>query len=145
MNEIELLKEAVEARNASYSPYSNYAVGAAIRCTNGEIIHGCNVENSSYPNGSCAETIAFNKAVSDGKWAFDSIAIVGASTNLKSIDEAGDICFPCGLCRQVIREFVNPATFIVIVAPLNNLMNFKTFTLEELLPNSFGPEALEVK
>jgi cytidine deaminase len=144
---------AYEARLNSYSPYSNYPVGAALLCADGSIYTGCNVENASYPAGNCAERTAVFKAVSEGKRKFKAIAIVGGKT----------LTSPCGVCRQVLREFVNPEEFAVIMTEydeqtkkrLSEAMGeakagehtqheseYRIMTLAELLPLSFGPENL---
>lgn len=133
---IELIENAIKARNNSYCPYSNYAVGAAVLA--GDVIYtGCNVENASYGATNCAERTAVFKAVSEGIRKVDAIAIVGGK---KGADEL-DYAFPCGVCRQVLREFSNPKDLHVIVA--KSVKNFKEYKLEELLPESFGPENLK--
>jgi cytidine deaminase len=131
---------AYEARLNSYSPYSNYPVGAALLCADGSIYTGCNVENASYPAGNCAERTAVFKAVSEGKRKFKAIAIVGGKT----------LTSPCGVCRQVLREFVNPEEFKVIMTMYDEKAGehtqheseYRIMTLAELLPLSFGPENL---
>jgi cytidine deaminase len=126
----ELISFAYEARLNSYSPYSNYPVGAALLCVDGSIYTGCNVENASYPAGNCAERTAVFKAVSEGKKGFKAIAIVGGKA----------LTSPCGVCRQVLREFVNPEEFEVIMTGEDE--KIKIMTLSELLPLSFGPDNL---
>ncbi|MBR1816445.1 MAG: cytidine deaminase [Lachnospiraceae bacterium] len=131
----ELIEAADKARDNSYAPYSRYRVGAALYAADdsGEemIITGCNVENASYPAGNCAERTAVFKAVSDGYNNFKAIAIVGGNDSYTS---------PCGICRQVLREFVAPDEFYVIMA--KSKTDYVIKTLEELLPMSFGPENL---
>ncbi len=132
----ELIEMAMEARRLAYTPYSNFKVGAALLGKNGVVYKGCNVENASYPATNCAERTAFFNAVSDGQKEFDAIAIVGGSERTTELD----YCAPCGICRQVMREFCDPKEFQVIVA--KSIKDYKVFTLEELLPESFGPENL---
>ena len=135
----ELIKSAASVRKNAYAPYSHFKVGAALcaQKTDGgyEIITGCNVENASYPAGNCAERTAVFKAVSEGYNKFKAIAIVGGA------DEKTDYTSPCGICRQVLREFVTPNDFYVIMAKNENDYIIKT--LEELLPMSFGPDNLK--
>lgn len=137
MDEAKLIKAALEARKQSYCPYSKFSVGAALLTKNGEIIKGCNVENASYGAANCAERTAIFKAVSEGKKEFEAIAIVGGAS---SDELPADYAYPCGICRQVMREFCNPQTFNVIVA--KNIDDYKKYKLCEILPESFGPESL---
>ncbi len=136
MNIEQLISEAFSAREKSYSPYSGFAVGAALLCKNGQIYKGCNIENASYGATNCAERTAFFKAISDGITEFEAIAVAGGKKDSSEIDYA----YPCGICRQVMREFVNPNDFKIIVA--KNMDEYKIYTLEQLLPSSFGPENL---
>ena len=135
----ELIKSAASVRKNAYATYSHFKVGAALYAENldggYEIITGCNVENASYPAGNCAERTAVFKAVSEGYNKFKAIAIVGGA------DEKTDYTSPCGICRQVLREFVTPNDFYVIMAKNEN--DYVIKILEELLPMSFGPESLE--
>lgn len=130
-----LICEAKNARLRSYSPYSGYMVGAALITKDGEIIRGCNIENAAYGPTNCAERTAFFKAVSEGKMNFQAIAIVGGPK-----DGPEDYASPCGVCRQVMMEFCDPDSFIVIVA--KNEKEYKEFTLKQLLPEGFGPANL---
>lgn len=132
----ELIDLAMEARTMSYAPYSKFKVGAALLGKNGVVYKGANIENASYPATNCAERTAFFNAAMDGQKEFEAIAIVGG---LESHSEL-DYCAPCGICRQVMREFCDPKTFEVIVAKSKTA--YKVFTLEELLPESFGPDNL---
>lgn len=132
----ELIEMALEARKLAYAPYSKFKVGAALLGKNGVVYKGCNVENASYPATNCAERTAFFNAVIDGQKDFEAIALVGGAESAKELD----FCAPCGICRQVMREFCNPDTFEIIVAKNKN--EYKVFTLAELLPESFGPENL---
>lgn len=131
MNNAELIKLALEARGKSYSPYSGFAVGAALLCKNGRFFTGCNIENSGYSATNCAERTAIFKAVSEGETEFVKIAVVGGNAEEK---EPSDYCPPCGICRQVMREFCENG-FEIIIAKNEN--EYKTVTLEELLPLSF--------
>lgn len=133
MKERELITEALKAREYSYSPYSGYAVGAALLTENGSIYTGCNIENVAYTPTICAERTAFFKAVSEGNLKFEKIAIVGSPKG-----EVSQYAFPCGVCRQVMMEFCNPKEFQVIVA--KSPEDYKVFYLEELLPEGFGPD-----
>ena len=130
-----LVDAAVKASENSYSPYSNFCVGAALLCADGEIIRGANVENSSYGGTICAERSALCAAISQGKREFSAIAIVGAHKD-KDVDA---ICAPCGICRQFISEFTD-RDFEVI---LFDGKEIKAYTIEELLPASFGRSDLQ--
>lgn len=125
-----LIKRAVEAREQSYSPYSSFAVGAALLCADGTIFTGANIESSSYSPTVCAERVAFFSAVFEGKRDFLAIAVVGGKAGNK-IDE---FCAPCGVCRQVMSEFCN-GDFEII---LSNGKDEKVFTLDNLLPLRFS-------
>lgn len=131
MNNSELIKLALDARQKSYSPYSGFAVGAALLCKNGKTYTGCNVENSGYSATNCAERTAIFKAVSEGETEFEKIAVVGGNTENEI---PVDYCPPCGICRQVMKEFCE-ADFEIIIAKNEN--DYKTATLAELLPMSF--------
>ncbi|MCR5655274.1 MAG: cytidine deaminase [Lachnospiraceae bacterium] len=136
-----LIEKAMEMRANSYCLYSNYAVGAALLCEGDEVVGGCNVENASFGGTICAERSAVSKAISDGKRSFFAIAIVGGPASKKGVlPKSEKYAFPCGICRQVLREFSNPATFQVIMA--RGPEDYESYMLEELLPLSFGPEHL---
>ena len=132
----ELVELALEAREMAYAPYSHFKVGAALLGKNGVVYKGCNVENASYPATNCAERTAIFAAVASGQKEFDAIAIVGGMEDAKELD----LCAPCGICRQVMREFCVPEKFEIVLAKSKD--DYKVFTLEELLPMSFGPENL---
>ena len=132
-----LIEQAFQALPRAYAPYSHVHVAAALLCRDGEIYMGCNVENASYPAGICAERSAFSAAVSSGKRQFDAIAIVGGKDG-----KAQDYCAPCGICRQVMREFVRPDEFLILLA--KSPSEYREYTLSQLLPESFGPENLEM-
>jgi len=127
MTELEiqkLMNRAIKARENAYSPYSHFAVGAALLCEDGTLYEGCNIENASYGLTNCAERTAIFKAVSEGHIKFKALAVVA--------DTEGP-CAPCGACRQVMAEFKIP---LII---MGNLMgNIKIVTIEELLPFSFS-------
>ncbi|MCM1048932.1 MAG: cytidine deaminase [Clostridiales bacterium] len=133
-----LINKALEVRQLSYSPYSNYQVGAALLAQDGSIYTGCNIENAAYSPTNCAERTAFFKAVSEGVRHFNAIAIVGGAKG----EEITSYAYPCGVCRQVMMEFCNPKDFDIIVA--KSLDDYKVHTLEELLPNGFGASNLGV-
>lgn len=132
----ELIQAAIRAREQAYAPYSGYLVGAALLTGDGEIYQGCNIENASYGAANCAERTAFFKAVSEGKREFSAIAIVGGSRELGQGDIFPDMAYPCGICRQVMREFCKP-DFRILVG--RGTREYEEYTLEELLPKSFGP------
>ena len=131
----DLIGEALLMRTRSYIPYSGFAVGAALLTDSGKIYGGCNIENAAYPATICAERTAMVKAVSEGESGFRAIAIAGG----RERDPEG-YSYPCGTCRQFMREFCDSENFVVIVA--RSREDYKIFTLEELLPSSFGPESL---
>lgn len=130
MTDVELVKKAKEAAESAYSPYSGFTVGAALLGKNGKVYLGCNIESASYSPTNCAERTAFFKAVSEGEREFSKIAIVGG----KELDFA-DFCPPCGVCRQVMKEFCGE-DFTVILG--KNGEDVKVLTLGELLPYGFG-------
>ena len=138
MTDKELVSLALKAREMSYSPYSNFAVGAALLTKSGKVYLGCNIENAGYTPTNCAERTAFFKAVSEGEREFSAIAIVGG----KGTDESAlaDYAYPCGICRQVMREFCDPDDFNIIL--YKNSGEYLVQTLEQMLPHSFGPENL---
>ena len=132
MTKQELCQKAVDMLKMAYAPYSRFPVGAALECEDGTVYTGCNVENAVYPAGICAERNAIFHAVAEGHTRFRRIVIAGRSR---------DFCVPCGVCRQVMREFAPQLEIIC----LNGLGEEKTFTLSELLPHSFGPDHLTEK
>ena len=127
----ELVKSAIEARNFSYAPYSNFNTGAALLTKDDKIYKGCNIENAAYSPTNCAERTAFFKAISEGHREFKAIAVVGGSKN-KGIE---DYCPPCGVCRQVMLEFCNPDTFYIILAKSET--DIKIYTLSQIIPLNF--------
>ena len=135
----DLIKTALETRKNSYSPYSSYAVGAAVLAQSGKIYGGCNIENASYGGTVCAERVAIFKAVAAGEKKLTALAVIGGPADTQ--DEMPGEAAPCGICRQVMREFGDPLTFEIIIA--KSIANYRIYKLEELLPESFGPEALK--
>ena len=133
----DLIRAAQEVRERAYAPYSRYKVGAALLSADGKIYSGCNVENASFPVTICAERGALASALAQGERAFTAIAIVAGHE-----DEGTQAAWPtpCGMCRQALREFAAPDSFLVILA--KSPEEYRVLTLEELLPESFGPENL---
>ena len=134
MEKEELVKRAYEAQKFSYSPYSGFQVGAALLTKAGKVYTGCNIENAAFSPTNCAERTAFFKAVSEGETEFEAIAIVGNKKETPA--EEWSFCTPCGVCRQVMLEFVNPEEFMIVLGKGEEV---KEFTLKELLPESFSP------
>ncbi len=130
MTEQELVQKAMDMRAVSYAPYSRFRVGAALESTDGRVFTGCNVENAAYGSTICAERTALVKAVSEGVTHFRRIAIAGDSS---------DYCWPCGACRQMLREF--SAGLEVLAA--NRAGDYQRVSLETLLPHGFGPDTLQ--
>lgn len=124
-----LVKHALEVQKNAYAPYSKFFVGAAVLAENGEIYTGVNVENAAYPSTICAERSAIVKAVSDGQRKLLGLAVVTRN--------AGS---PCGGCRQVMREFGDDSMPIILANEAGEIVD--ETDLGELLPRSFGPEAL---
>jgi cytidine deaminase len=126
-----LFRAAKAAQERAHVPYSRFRVGAALRDEQGRIHAGCNVENAAYPQGACAETGAISAMVLAGGTRIAEIVVIGDGEGL---------CTPCGGCRQRLREFGRPDLPIHIAGPDGIRARF---TLEELLPHSFGPDNLE--
>ena len=127
----DLIAAAVQAFGRAYSPYSRFCVGAAVRDEHGKIHAGCNVENAAYPVGTCAEAGALAAMALAGGRRIVEAAVVGAGDGL---------CTPCGGCRQRLREFGGPDLKVHVCDEKGRVR--RTFTLDELLPASFGPENL---
>ena len=125
-----LLEAARAARERAHAPYSNFHVGAAVLDEGGRIHAGCNVENAAYPLGTCAEANAIAAFVMGGGKRVHAMLVLGEGEHLVA---------PCGGCRQRLREFADPDTPILVADPRRVR---ETFTLEQLLPHSFGPENL---
>ena len=128
----QLFAAAKAAQANAYAPYSRFRVGAALRSESGSVHSGCNVENAAYPQGACAETGAISAMALAGDRRIVEILVIG---------DGEALCTPCGGCRQRIREFAAPTTPIHIAGPEGVRASF---TLAELLPESFGPEHLSV-
>ncbi|KAL7629388.1 hypothetical protein AAE478_000908 [Parahypoxylon ruwenzoriense] len=126
----ELHSRCVAAKSTAYCPYSQFRVGSSIISVDGVYFNGANVENASYPVGTCAERVAFGKAVTEGHRKIKAVAVATDITPPAS---------PCGMCRQFIREFCDPTVPIIM---FDKDDNYTVVHLEELLPLSFGPEAL---
>lgn len=131
-----LIQAALEARSMAYAPYSHFLVGAALLTADDRIYQGGNIENASYGATNCAERTAFFKAVSDGVRDFKAIAIAGGREG----SEPEDYCYPCGICRQVMQEFVGPDFTVYMVKSKEEYLEF---TLEQLFPFGFGKDALD--
>ena len=125
-----LIQTAVKMLDFSYVPYSHFHVGAALLTKSGKIYTGCNIENAAYGPSNCAERTAIFKAVSEGEKEFQAIAIVGGPEG-----KIEDFCPPCGVCRQVMAEFCDKDFKIILCNGKNEV---KTFTLSDLLPESFS-------
>ena len=162
-SEKELVALALEAMKGAYAPYSGFKVGAALLARGGEVYTGCNIENATYGATNCAERTAFFKAVSEGHRSFRMIAVVGGpaeqiltegvpeakkepsavemmGTEKAAVDNSdytgqfSDYAYPCGICRQVMKEFCGE-DFVILVA--KSAEDYKRFTLGELLPHAF--------
>ena len=141
----ELVLTAIDKLKYSYTPYSNFNVAAALLTDEGKVYFGVNIENAAYTPSNCAERTAFFKAVSEGERHFKAIAIAGCrkshlSSAMYATGQLTAYCPPCGVCRQVMREFCNPDEFDVIL--VRSITDYKVMKLKELLPESFGPEFL---
>ena len=128
MTSKELINKALEAMNMSYSPYSDFKVGAALLCDDGTVYTGCNIENSAFSPTCCAERVAIFKAISEGNNKFSAIAVVGGKQG-----RIEGFCSPCGVCRQVMAEFCGKDFTIYLFDGKNEA----AYSLEELLPKSF--------
>ena len=131
----DLINKALGMRAFSYTPYSHFNVGAALLTSDGKVYTGCNIENASYTPANCAERTAFFKAVSDGYHNFSAIAVVGGPAAAEKLE----ICPPCGVCRQVMREFCSDDFEIILGTSAEN---YKIYTLSQILPLGFGPSNL---
>lgn len=137
MDNKELVKLAMEAREMAYAPYSHWKVGAALLTKDGKVYKGCNVENASYTPTNCAERTAIFKAVSEGVYDFEKIAIVGGEDGAEVLH----ICPPCGVCQQVMMEFCDYENFEIILGATDEKEIVST-TLKEINPYAFGPSDL---
>lgn len=139
MNVNSLIWEAIRSREKAYVPYSHFMVGAAVLSESGKIYGGCNIECSSYSVSVCAERTAILRAIYEGEKRLTAIAVVGGDQSKKGA--LLSYCPPCGVCRQMMREFCDSREFKVIVAKSEN--EYKVFTMDEILPMSFGPDNLK--
>jgi cytidine deaminase len=131
MEEKELMKEAVKARDKAYVPYSRFKVGAALLTKDGKVFHGCNIENAAYSVANCAERTALFKAYSEGETQYEKLVVVADTDRPVP---------PCGACRQVISELCDPDMEVV----LTNLKgDIQRTTVAELLPGAFSSEDLK--
>lgn len=130
MTDRELINLAVEAKNASYSPYSRFPVGAALECSDGTVFLGCNIENAALGCTICAERAAVCSAVSQGRRDFIRIAVYA---------ESAEYCTPCGSCRQVLSEFAPDMEVLCVKAD----GRYVSYRLSQLLPSSFGSKTLK--
>ncbi|MDP4087179.1 MAG: cytidine deaminase [Bacillota bacterium] len=131
MEEKELLKEAVKAREFAYVPYSGFKVGAALVTKDGQIFHGCNIENAAYSVTNCAERTALFKAYSEGVTKFETLVVTA--------DTEGPVA-PCGACRQVISELCDPEMEVILT---NIKGDIQRTTVKDLLPGAFSPKDLK--
>lgn len=123
----ELIRESAAVREKSYSPYSKFKVGAAVRCADGSISRGCNVENAAFPASVCAETAAIVRAVSEGKKKFTALTVVADQENVK-------FTTPCGVCRQVISEFGDNMPIYLTRSDMKKVLRTRTSELFPLSP-----------
>ena len=135
MTPLQLVDLAIEARERAYVPYSHFAVGAALLTGSGKVYQGCNIENSSFGATNCAERTAFFSAVYEGERDFTPIAVVGGPAGVR----APELCPPCGICRQVMREFCGSG-FRIYLSKGDG--TYFEASLEEMLPFSFSQEDL---
>jgi cytidine deaminase len=130
MNKNHLIKEANKAREFAYVPYSNFKVGAALLGKDGQVFHGCNIENAAYSMTNCAERTALFKAYSEGITQFDSLVVVA--------DTDGPVA-PCGACRQVISELCDADMEVVLTNLRGDVLKLQ---VKDLLPGAFAPKDL---
>ncbi|MBR0303330.1 MAG: cytidine deaminase [Clostridia bacterium] len=129
MDRESLIEAARDAASRAYAPYSGFSVGAALLTRDGKVYTGCNIENSSYSATLCAERVAISKAISAGERDLQAIAVVGGN--------GSRITPPCGVCRQVMSEVCDPATFEIVLSDNGNVVSY---TLAQLRPLAFGAE-----
>ena len=126
-----LIDQAIEARKLAYTPYSNFQVGAAVLTKNNQVFRGCNIENASYGLANCAERTAIFKAISEGEKGIEAIVVVG--------DTDGPIS-PCGACRQVMAEFCDENTKVILTNLKGDIVET---SIQQLLPGSFSSKDLK--
>lgn len=127
-----LAEKALEARSLAYAPYSGFAVGAALLCSDGTVYQGGNIENGAYTPSNCAERTAFFAAIREGHRSFSAIAIAGAPASRQVPDR---LCPPCGVCLQVMAEFCDPDRFRILL--VKNREEYESHLLGEMLPFGF--------
>lgn len=137
MNYKELMSAAIKARGDAYMPYSHFAVGAALLCSDGSVFIGSNIENAAFTPTVCAERVAFFKAVSEGKREFTAIAVAGGRAG----GAPDDTVAPCGVCRQVMMEFCADKPFDIILGDAPETLTIYSF--HDLMPLGFGPRLLK--
>ena len=128
MSNEELIRLALEAREMAYAPYSHWKVGAALLTKSGKVYKGCNIENSGFSATICAERTAIFKAVSEGEYDFEKIAIISGD----EVRGPEGYCTPCGVCRQVMTEFCKPDEFVIVCA--RSVEDYQEFTLRQMIP-----------
>ncbi len=133
MSDAELMKLAEKVRKKAYAPYSQFAVGAALLCSDETVFLGCNIENAAYGAAMCAERVAIYQALANGKDSFIKMAVCGGK------DHADAVCPPCGICRQVLQEFCGDDFHVI----LKNAGKIVSYSMKELLPVSFQKNMLE--
>ena len=136
MNHQQLAKTAIQAKAMSYSPYSNFSVGAALLAHDGKVYTGCNIESAAFSPTCCAERTALVKAVSEGTHDFTAIAIAGGPTETTQ----PEYCYPCGVCRQMLYEFGGDDLQVIVA---KSEEDYKVHSLAELLPHGFGHKDLK--
>jgi len=135
MDHQQLAEMAIDATKYSYAPYSAFHVGAALLAKSGQVYTGCNIESAAYPVTNCAERTALFKAVSEGERVFSAIAITASKKGVSP-----DYCYPCGVCRQALSEFVDDDFDVVVV---KTATDYRVHRFVELLPFSFGSASME--
>ena len=135
MDDRQLVGLACAARSRAYAPYSGFSAGAALLDADGRVGQGCHIENAAVGPTVCAERVALFKAVSEGVRSFEALAVVGGPAG----EEIAPYTTPCGVCRQVLREFCSDGFRVILASSDGSL---RTTTLGELLPQGFGPENL---
>lgn len=131
MTEIkDLIQRALEIKKRAYAPYSNFHVACVVMTKSGKVFEGVNIENAAYSPTLCAERNALSSAITEGEKEFSYIVVTGDS----------DYTYPCGVCRQFIREFADDKTRIIVAKDEDS---YKTYTIEDLLPYSFSKKDLE--
>ncbi len=145
MDNAQLADMAIRGLTKSYAPYSGFHVSAALLTENGKVYHGVNIENAAFSPSVCAERTAFYKAVSEGERNFIRICIAGCSSGYLETEGfsqgiLSDWVPPCGVCRQVMREFCDPESFEILLA--RSVTDIRIIKLKDILPESFGPEII---